>query len=158
VAALKRICSGAGCGRAVDADVRYCSACAEERATEGPFVRTHTPGNTDRERYKKLYEGNRWQDGVRPKVLQRDPFCVRCKVRPTQLIDHIVPAGVAVEQVQDSGRYPLDAYAGFYLLSNLQGLCRSCHGYKTLEDKAHTGAWPNVLDKEDAQGKRDWKF
>ena len=70
-------------------------------------------------------------------------MCARCNLAlSANIADHIVPAGVAVQQARDSGRYPYDKYAGYYLLSNLQGLCRPCHGVKTLEDKAHVGPWP----------------
>jgi hypothetical protein len=31
--------------------------------------------------------------------------------------------------------------------SNLQGLCRECHGQKTVEDKAHSGKWPSVVPR-----------
>jgi len=44
--------------------------------------------------------------------------------------------------------------ARFFLLSNLQGLRRSCHKVKTDEDKAHQGEWPDVLAAEAAAPKR----
>ena len=75
-----------------------------------------------------------------------------------ELIDHIVPAGEAIRQAQESGLYPLSPYAGFYFISNLQGLCRSCHFVKTNEDKAHVGPWPDVVAKERAQPKKVWTF
>jgi 5-methylcytosine-specific restriction endonuclease McrA len=121
-------------------------------------IKTHTPGTTDRHRYAELYAGNRFQDGIRPKVLQRDPFCKRCGMRPSVIADHIVPAGEAIRQVRESGRYPFSPNVGFFLLSNLQGLFRSCHTIKTNEDKQHQGPWPSVLDKEDAAPKKVWRF
>jgi hypothetical protein len=75
----------------------------------------------------------------------------------TVLVDHIVPAGIAIQQARDSGRY-LDPWAGFYLLSNLQGLCAACHHLKTVEDKTHTGPWPDVLAAEDQATKKRWTF
>jgi 5-methylcytosine-specific restriction endonuclease McrA len=151
-----RICSGPGCGRAVPDSVRFCDECRPERVADD--IRTHTPCNTDRDRYSELYASNRFQDGIRPRVLQRDPFCKRCGCAPSVICDHIVPAGEAIRQVRESGRFPLNPNAGFFLLSNLQGLCRSCHGIKTNEDKAHVGPWPSVLEAEDRAPKKVWSF
>lgn len=152
-----RICSGPGCLRTVPDDVRYCAECRAER-TPGEGIKAHTPGNTDRERYADLYASNKFQDYCRPKTLLRDPICKRCGCAPSEIADHIVPAGEAIRQVRESGRFPLDPNAGFFLLSNLQGLCRSCHGKKTAEDKAHVGPWPDVLAAYDAAPKKKWSF
>jgi 5-methylcytosine-specific restriction endonuclease McrA len=151
-----RICSG-GCGSAVPDDVRFCDECKPSRAADDG-IRSHSPGTTDRDQYQFLYEGNRWQDGIRPKILQRDPFCKRCGMHPSVVVDHRVPAGESIRQVRESGRYPFSPYAGFYLLSNLQGLCRSCHAQKTIEDKRHQGDWPSVLEAEDRAPKKKWHF
>jgi len=151
-----RICSGAGCLRAVPDNVRFCEECKPSRAADE--IKSHTPGTTDRDQYADLYAGNRFQDGIRPKILQRDPLCKRCGIAPSVIADHIVPAGEAIRQARESGRYPYSPNAGFFLLSNLQGLCRSCHGIKTAEDKAHVGEWPSVLDAEDRAPKKVWSF
>jgi 5-methylcytosine-specific restriction endonuclease McrA len=74
------------------------------------------------------------------------------------LVDHVIPAGVVIVQAQQSGRYPLDKWAGFYLMSNLQGLCVSCHFAKTAEDKAHVGAWPDAIAIEAAAPKKVFSF
>jgi hypothetical protein len=76
----------------------------------------------------------------------------------SEIIDHIVPAGEAIRQAQESGRFPLDKWAGFFLLINLCGLCRKCHAVKTEEDKAHIGAWPSVIEANDAAPKKRWLF
>jgi len=76
----------------------------------------------------------------------------------TEIVDHIVPALVAIQQAQESGRWPFDKYAGYFLQTNLQGLCRSCHGVKTLEDKAHVGPWTNVVEEYDKAPKKVWSF
>lgn len=149
-----RLCSGPGCGRAVPDNVKFCEECKPTHTDDG--IRSHS--FADRERYQFLYESNRFQDFCRRRVLQRDPVCKRCGRAPSVIADHIVPAGEAVRQVQESGRFPLDRYAGFFLLSNLQGLCRSCHAIKTNEDKAHSGPWPSLLDAEDRAPKRKWSF
>ena len=149
-----RLCSGPGCGRAVPDNVRFCAECKPTHTDDG--IRSHT--YADRERYAFLYASNRFQDGIRPRILQRDPVCKRCGIEPSEICDHIVPAGEAIRQVRESRRFPLSPYAGFFRMSNLQGLCRHCHAIKTNEDKAHVGEWPSVLEKEDAQPKKEWSF
>ena len=150
-----RVCSGPGCLRAVPDDERFCDECKPTHRVEDG-IRSHNLA--DRERYQFLYESNRFQDYCRPKTLKTFPFCARCGSAPSTICDHIVPAGEAVRQVKESGRFPFDLYAGFFLLSNLQGLCRVCHSIKTNEDKAHVGPWPSVLDKQDALPKKVWRF
>ena len=140
---MMRICSGAGCLRVVAEGVRFCDECKPTVTTEQ--IRNHT---TAYDAYlDSLRKGTRWQR-VRGVIVRRDPFCCRCQIRLTELVDHIVPAGVAVQQARDSGQYPLDADAGYYIKSNLQGLCRPCHYTKTLEDKTHTGVWADVVETE----------
>lgn len=151
-----RLCSG--CRTKVPDTVRFCDECKAERKTAVDGGREHTCATTDRSRYQFLYEGNRWQDGIRPRVLQRDPLCKRCQCAPSALVDHIVPCGEAIRQVRESGRFPFSPHAGFFLLSNLQGLCYGCHSRKTAEDKQHTGEWPSVLEREDAAPKKKWSF
>lgn len=150
-----RQCSSPGCGRKVPDNVRWCDECKPASAVCDD-IRTHTV--SDKARYQFLYEGNRFQDYCRPQTFRKYPFCAICQRAPSVICDHIVPAGEAIRQVQLSGRFPLKRYAGFYLLNNLQGLCRSCHGIKTNEDKAHVGPWPSVLDKEDASPTKVWRF
>jgi 5-methylcytosine-specific restriction endonuclease McrA len=113
---------------------------------------------SDRERYGWIYTSERWVKYIRPKVLRRQPMCARCRTKLSQIVDHIVPIGVAIVQAQDSGLYKLDKYAGAYLLSNLQGLCRACHSVKTDEDKLHSGLWPNVVEREALEPKKVWTF
>jgi 5-methylcytosine-specific restriction endonuclease McrA len=150
-----RLCSG--CQTKVPNDVRFCAACSAERGkpVDGPG-REHTL--TDRERFAFLYASERWKRQVQPRAMKKYPFCGRCSAVIAELIDHIVPAGEAIRQAQESGLYPLSKYAGFYFMSNLQGLCRSCHFIKTIEDKAHVGPWPDVVAKEQAQPKKVWSF
>jgi 5-methylcytosine-specific restriction endonuclease McrA len=149
-----RICSGPGCLRAVLEDVRFCDECKPTPKTTDD-IREHSL--TDRERYASLYSGPRWQR-VRRLVVQRSPLCQRCELSITEIVDHIVPAGIAIIQARDSGRYLTDRYAGFYFLSNLQGLCRPVHHLKTIEDKAHAGPWPNVIEREGLAPKKRWSF
>jgi 5-methylcytosine-specific restriction endonuclease McrA len=72
--------------------------------------------------------------------------------------DHIVPAREAIEQARASGFYPFDRFAGYFLFSNFQGLCRPCHYDKTNEDKLHTGPWPDIIAIERAAPKRVFVF
>ena len=56
-----RLCSGAGCGRKVADDVRYCDECKKERGTitTSEDNKTHTSGYT--EELDDLRKGGRWQ-------------------------------------------------------------------------------------------------
>src|SRR6266849_4784496 len=131
-----RVCSGAGCLRAVPDDARFCGECRTERgvAVKTDSIKDHSTAYDAV--LDGLRKGTRWQS-IRRTVMQRDPICKRCGLAPSEICDHIVPAAIAIMQAQESKRYPLNKYAGFYLLSNLQGLCRPCHGIKTVEDKTH---------------------
>ncbi len=151
-----RICSGAGCLRAVPDDVRFCDECKAEQAIPQPVddIRVHTL--TDREKYCFLYSCARWTK-LRTLVIRSQPMCSRCQKALSTIVDHIVPAGVAVAQAQESGLFHY-RFAGFFLRYNLHGLCRSCHYVKTIEDKTHTGPWADVIAREQHQPKRVWSF
>lgn len=149
-----RICSGAGCLRAVPDDVRFCDECKPQPKVDDD-IRAMV---SDRERYGWVYTSERWVKRVRPMILRRQPMCARCRSKLSVIVDHIVPIGVAIVQAQDSGIYPLDKYAGAYMTSNLQGLCRVCHHAKTDEDKRHSGPWPNVTTKDALTPKKAWSF
>ena len=152
-----RLCSGPGCRRAIPDGKRFCGECQAERNAPLPQaddIRQHGGyhGEID-----KIERGPHWKR-VRDVVIKRDPLCKRCELRISEIADHIVPAEVAIAQAQESGMYPFDKYAGYYLLSNLQGLCRPCHYAKTIEDKTHTGPWPDVVAAEAAAPKKRWTF
>jgi 5-methylcytosine-specific restriction endonuclease McrA len=151
-----RICSGAGCLRAVPDDVRLCDEC-KPKPVESDGIRSNERAGVYNEELDKLRKGTRWQK-VRLVVIKRDPFCKRCDQAVSEIVDHIVPADIAIRQARESRRWPLDKYAGYYLTANLQGLCRSCHGIKTVEDKAHQGEWLSVTAMVDAQPKKHWIF
>ena len=155
-----RLCSGAGCGRAVPDDTRYCAECESERGASGADAGKQHVGagnGTYDAQIDRLNQGQRWHR-IRKTALQRCPLCKRCGLRASDIVDHIVPAWVAITQARESGRWPLDMWAGYFLLSNLQGLCRACHAVKTAEDKAHTGPWPSVVEAEAAAPARRWTF
>ena len=149
-----RLCSG--CQTKVPDDVRFCDECRAERAPH-----TQTGGHEHTTGYDAVLDGlrksARWQK-VRAKAIARCPMCARCNLQLSEIVDHIVPALVAIQQARDSGKFPFDKYAGYFLLSNLQGLCRECHYRKTLEDKTHVGPWPDVVAIETAAPKKRWTF
>ena len=140
-----RICSGVGCLRAVPDDVRYCDECRPQAVQID--IREHGTGYTAE--LDRLRKSTRWQR-LRELVLRSQPICKRCGKRRADICDHVIPAQIAVAQVQASGLY-LDRWAGYFIRSNLQGLCRLCHAMKTIEDKAHTGDWPDVLARKPKQ-------
>lgn len=163
-----KLCGG-GCGSKISDDARRCDACNAEKSgnpgedgikVHSPFandsIRSHT--FTDRVRFHFLYGDRRWWERLQPLMLRRQPFCAMCQAHISEIVDHIVPAGIAIQQAQESGRWTLDKYAGFYLQTNLQGLCRSCHGKKTEQDKAHAGPWPSVVEAFDKAPQRKWSF
>lgn len=149
-----RLCSG--CQTKVPDDVRFCDECRAERTKPAQDdLREH--GNKYDAEISQIERGPRWQR-VRKRVIQRDVLCKRCGNRPSIIADHIVPAQVAIQQARASGKYPFDLWAGYYLMSNLQGLCRQCHYTKTLEDKTHVGPWPDAVTTEQAAPKKQWTF
>jgi hypothetical protein len=148
-----RICSGAGCLRAVKDEIRFCDECKPDVVVDE--TRNHTSG------YDAELDGlrncTRWRR-LRIQIIHRDPLCARCQLSISEIVDHVVPAREAISQAQLSRKYPADRYAGYYLKSNLQGLCRACHYAKTLEDKTHTGPWPDVVENDRLTPKRVWSF
>ena len=153
-----RLCSG--CQSKVPDNVRFCDDCrAERRQTTTEDIRSHEAHREDAydAELDHLRKGTRWQS-IRRTVLSIKPVCGRCNTALAEIADHIVPAKVAIRQARESGRWPHDPNAGYYLLSNLQGLCRPCHGAKTTEDKARTEPWPNVVEAHDAAPRKKWSF
>jgi hypothetical protein len=148
---------GRGCARAIPDDARCCDECAAERGIPVDGQRQHRGPNVYGDELDHLRKGTRWQDR-RAKVLAKDPMCADCQTAYAEICDHIVPAAEALRQVRASGRFPFDPNAGYYLMSNLQGLCRSCHGTKTLLDAAHVGDWPSVMEAFDKLPKKKWSF
>jgi len=152
-----RLCSGCQ-SKLPDDHKGVCAQCkgAKQHRPEGMDAGVREHSFSDRDRYDFLYDSTRWKK-LRRLAVTRHPFCARCP-SVTEIIDHRVPAGVAIQQAHDSGRFPADRWAGFYLISNLQGLCRPCHYIKSKEDETHVGAWGSVLDVEDRTPKRKYTF
>jgi 5-methylcytosine-specific restriction endonuclease McrA len=156
-----RLCSG--CRTKIPEKVRFCADCKAERTAQqaSDDSKHHTVSWQQSGVYDAVLDGlrkcKRWLS-AREATLRKHPFCNRCQIVPSAIADHIIPAAIAIVQTQQSGRFPYDKYAGYYLRSNLQGLCHPCHGAKTVEDKEHKGQWPSVLDAEDNQPKKVWSF
>jgi len=151
-----RVCSGAGCLRAVPDDVRFCDEC-KPAVVCGDGISENQRTDAYNADLDSLRKTTRWQR-LRALVIRSQPLCNRCQLGISEIVDHIVPAQVAIVQARKSGQYPADRWAGYFLRSNLQGLCRLCHGVKTMEDKAHSGEWPDVLDAEKRAVKKVWSF
>ena len=155
-----RLCSGAGCGRAIPEDlyVRYCEQCQAERAPKPSDDGIRSNVVSDRVRYAFLYKSERWKRQVQPKALKACPMCSRCGIKVSELVDHIVPCGVAIPQAQASGLYPPSKYAGFYFTTNLRAVLALATGIKTNEDKIHVGPWPDIVALEQSKATKVYSF
>jgi len=152
-----RICSGQGCLRAVPDDVRLCDECASDnKQAVAPVDGITEHLNRYDAELDSLRKSQRWQR-LRALVVRSCPMCARCNCMISEIVDHIVPARVAISQARLSGKY-LDRNAGYFLRTNLQGLCRPCHWTKTMEDKTHVGEWPDVVERERLAPKRVYSF
>ena len=133
-----RLCSGPGCQRAIPEGQRFCDACKAERGIAlQDNAKVHTSGYT--EELDAQRKSGRWQR-TREKALTRCPMCARCNVRLSEICDHIVPAGVAVQQARDSGRYPYDRWAGYYLLKQPAGVVISVPSPQ--DHRGQDACWP----------------
>ncbi len=130
-----RLCSGAGCGRAVEDNVRYCHECAPEHRK--PVV-----DRTANDEIMGQYRTARWQT-FRRLALQRYPFCECGAV--AKVADHNVPARIIVRAVRASRLFRFDPWAGFYILDNMRGLCHACHNKKGKTEDAQD--WTDELAK-----------
>lgn len=106
----------------------------------------------------KQNKSRKWLEYTRPRILRRDPMCKGCDKAMSEIVDHIVPAAIAVEQARVSGRWPYSPWVGYYIETNLQGLCFGCHAKKTAEDMKRIEPWPNILTAYDQQPKKVWSF
>jgi 5-methylcytosine-specific restriction endonuclease McrA len=140
-----------------------CDACSgSKKPVVSDGIRSNVAVRNDGaydDRLDALRKDRRWREQVQPRIVKRDPMCKRCDVAPTAIVDHIVPAAEAIRQVKEDGRFgPAAPNAGYYLESNLQGLCAACHGAKTAEDKQRTEPWPSVMEAHDKLPKKVWSF
>ena len=146
-----RVCSGAGCLRAVPDDQQFCSEC------RSPDTKSHSYAARD-SKIAGLYSKKRWQQ-TSQRQLHDFPICDLCHASLAWCCDHVIPATIAIAQVAADPRskklWPYDwQVAGFYLPTNHQSLCRSCHKKKTDADTTRIAAglpWPNILDAREAK-------
>lgn len=107
-----------------------CKDCSK-RATGNGYCENHQTTNActeykrafDKNRaheiHRRLYQSARWR-AVRAIILRRDPLCIKCGHKASQVVHHIIDA---VEWLA-SGH-------SFFDQSNLQGLCKPCHDSHT---------------------------
>jgi 5-methylcytosine-specific restriction protein A len=103
-----RLCSHPGCG--VETLTLYCAE----------HAKTH---KTPRGAWQHLYNSRAWRKRTRPHILNRDPICKD----PFKIGCH-KPSTEADHKKDHKGDVKL-----FFDLSNLQGLCHSCHSRKTMD-------------------------
>lgn len=93
----------------------YCEKCVKPVDPNKPIDK-----HEHHREWKHLYDQQRWRHpirGLRALILRRDPVCMECKRRPSEIADHI----------QDHrGDQIL-----FWSPNNLRGICKQCHDIKT---------------------------
>lgn len=105
------ICARPGCPRL--ARGRYCPEHTRSRARDDAARR----GTAATRGYDRA-----WRK-LRERILARDPVCRSCDKRPSSEVDHIVP------KAEGGSDHP----------DNLQGLCKSCHSRKTVQEDGGLG-------------------
>lgn len=111
-------CGWSGCSRIVQPGERFCDA---HKTAFGQMYDAERGSPRERGYDQRHAE---W----RAAVLARDRFCQMCPANRRQraiIADHIIPLKV----FQAQGREP-----EAWLLSNGQGLCKSCHARKTARE------------------------
>jgi 5-methylcytosine-specific restriction endonuclease McrA len=145
-----RICSGAGCTRAVQDSVTFCDECKPVKADSdgirenvpagkaGPSYRNGVKLSGDQraiaDEFQHGYTDPTWRKVTRPWALQRFPFCAVCSGAVSAVVDHIIPVRIVVAACRAERMFPLEKLPGFNIRENLQGLCHSCHNEKTASE------------------------
>ena len=109
------ICSTPGCGTATPRSGR-CDECA----AAADLAR----GTAAQRGY-----GSRHRKTFRATVLDRDPICMECQIRPSTVADH---HPLSRRELEAMGEDPNDPKHG-------RGLCASCHGRATVINQP--GGW-----------------
>ena len=71
----------------------------------------------------QVYHSKRWLI-TREAVLTRNPICADCGERLAEHVDHVIPLAQGGPE---------------FALTNLQGLCPSCHALKTAREDEYPG-------------------
>ena len=93
-----------------------CPRCHRLQTGSGPCASCRSADYAD---YKWVYSSRQWA-ALRDQVLSEEPLCAECRAVPPWDIDHIVSLR----------RAPRLAF----VRSNVQGLCKPCHGRKTRRE------------------------
>lgn len=72
---------------------------------------------------QKIRNSRQWRDRTRPNKLSRNAYCEKCDEK-----------GILTEATEVDHIIPLEAGGEPYEDSNLQSLCKRCHGVKTGEE------------------------
>lgn len=102
----------------------------------------HERNRTRKEPWRKWYHTAHWKR-LRTLVLARDPICKRCNRYASTIADHI--------------RAHKGVWQMFVDMTNLQGLCASCHSIKTAQEDGGFGISPkdnNAPVQTGAEGKQ----
>ena len=145
-----RLCSAPGCGRAIPDGQRFCDECANDPQV-APKRTGWARGQGDE--ILLLYRLPRWNQGLRPRVLQRYPVCVDCQINSSEVADHEIPARLIVRVCQEEKLFPFDRWGGFYIMANLRGRCHACHNKKGKTEDAKD--WTEQLNVVLAPYRRD---
>ena len=88
----------------------------------------------EQDRQRPSYRSRRPKDweARRAAVLARDPICTICREAPSDTVDHIRDRG----KTRGSEVVP-----GLDDLTNLRGVCRSCHSRRTARDHLAGKDW-----------------
>lgn len=109
-----------GCGELVRGRAR-CPSCEErEQARRYGADKDRDRGRKSLKPWRAVYRTERWKKLAR-RILRERPTCERCRSAPSAIVDHRIPLG------PPAWPDPFDE-------SNLDALCRPCHGIKTAED------------------------
>ena len=120
--AILKPCSFSGCKSL--AHGRFCTAHAAEVSKRFDRQRSADP-------VRKLYFTKRW-GYIRQSVLALQPICAACGERPSEEVDHVVPAH---EWIAKHG----DDLNQFFNEENLSGKCKPCHSSKTARENSFGG-------------------
>jgi 5-methylcytosine-specific restriction protein A len=102
----------------------YCAECIAANPAVIARIENKQP-------YRHLYLTSRWRNKLSPAIIYRDPVCKICNHNPSTVADH---------KQDHKGNEQL-----FFDPTNLQGICKPCHDFKT--GSTHRGQRKNPGDK-----------